>query len=95
MYDLKILWNDSVEMYDAYYRETFTLKGMLFWTINDFLAYGNMCGYIVKGYYACPICKEGTSLESLKHSRKMSFTGYRRFLPMHHPYRKQKNDIQW
>ena len=27
--DLKILWNDDVEMYDKYYRDAFTLKVLL------------------------------------------------------------------
>ena len=56
MDDLRILWNDGIEMHDAYYRETFTLKVVLFKKINDFLDYGNMCGCIIKGYYAHSIC---------------------------------------
>ena len=89
--DLKILWNDNVEMYDSYCRKTFTLKSVMLWTTNDFPAYGNMCGYTIKGYYAYPICGEGRSSKILTtHSRKMSSTGHRRFLPRHHPYRKQK-----
>ena len=80
MDDLKILWNDGVEMYDTYRREVFTLKVVLLWTINDFLAYGNMCSCTVKCYFACSICGEGTSSKSLKHSRNMSFTSHKRFL---------------
>ena len=88
MDDLKILWKNSVEIYDAYHQETFTLKAMLLWTINDFTTYGKMCACTFKGYYNCLICGEGTSLESLKHSRRITFTGRRRFLLRHHPYRK-------
>ncbi|KAL4016479.1 hypothetical protein IC575_024131 [Cucumis melo] len=59
--DLKILWHDGVECYDAYQDKCFRLKAILLWTINDFPAYGNLCGCTVKGYHACPICGEKTS----------------------------------
>ena len=88
--DLKILWNDSVEMYDTYRQETFTLKALLLWTINDFSTYGNMCGCTVKGHFSYPICGERTFSEILKHSKKIPFAFYKRFLPRHHLYRKQK-----
>ncbi|XP_073137125.1 uncharacterized protein [Henckelia pumila] len=50
----------------------------------------NPHGCIVKGYHACPICGEETYSTRLKHSRKMSYTGHRRFLPANHPYRRQR-----
>ncbi|RVW62174.1 hypothetical protein CK203_062575 [Vitis vinifera] len=65
--DLKTLWEKGVETYDAHLREVFTLKAILLWTINDFPAYGNLAGCTVKGYYACPICGEGTYSKRLKH----------------------------
>ncbi|KAL0541605.1 hypothetical protein IC582_021658 [Cucumis melo] len=88
--DLKILWHDGVECYDAYQDECFRLKAILLWTINDFPAYGNLCGCTVKGYHACPICGEKTSSIYLPKGRKMAYIGHRKFLPRHHPYRKQK-----
>ncbi|XP_073132800.1 uncharacterized protein [Henckelia pumila] len=88
--DLKFLWDTGVEAYDAYRQETFSLRAFLLWTINDFPAYGNMSGCIVKGYHACPICGEETYSTRLKHSRKMSYTGHRRFLPANHSYRRQR-----
>ncbi|KAL0556682.1 hypothetical protein IC582_005197 [Cucumis melo] len=88
--DLKILWHDGVECYDAYQDQCFRLKAILLWTINDFLAYGNLCGCTVKGYHACPICGEKTSSIYLPKGRKMAYIGHRKFLPRHHPYRKQK-----
>ena len=71
MDDLKILWNDNVEMYDTYRLEAFTLEAVLLCKINDFPTYGNMCGCTIKCYFPCPICKKGTFSKSLKHSRKM------------------------
>ncbi|XP_073133518.1 uncharacterized protein [Henckelia pumila] len=51
---------------------------------------GNLSGCVVKGYCACPICGEEKYSTRLKHSRKISYTGHRRFLPTNHPYRRQK-----
>ena len=72
--DLKVLWEGIKGVYDATRDEYFTLKGVLFWTINDFPAYGNLSGSIVKGYNACPICLENTSPKRLVHGGKMAFT---------------------
>jgi hypothetical protein len=35
---------------------TFTLKGILFWTIHDFSDYGCVVGVAHQGYATCPIC---------------------------------------
>ena len=37
--DLNIMWKEKVEVFDAYLHELFTLRAILFWKINDFLAY--------------------------------------------------------
>ena len=74
--NLKTLWEKGVETYDAHLHEVFTLKAILLWTINDFLAYGNLVGCTVKGYYACLICGEGTYSQRLKHGRKNSYVGH-------------------
>ncbi|KAL0556668.1 hypothetical protein IC582_005182 [Cucumis melo] len=79
--DLKILWHDGVECYDAYQDQCFRLKAILLWTINDFPAYGNLCGCTVKGYHACPICGEKTSSIYLPKGRKMTYIGHPKFLP--------------
>jgi len=60
---------------------------MLFCTINDFPAYGNLSDYSVKGHHAFPICEEDTSFIQLKHGRKIVYTRHCRFLKSHHPYR--------
>ncbi|KAL5580458.1 hypothetical protein UlMin_012900 [Ulmus minor] len=43
--DLKMLWEEGVECFDGSREETFTLRALLLWTINDFPAYGNLSGY--------------------------------------------------
>ncbi|XP_024162968.1 uncharacterized protein LOC112170052 [Rosa chinensis] len=87
--DLKVIWDGVERVYDAVRGQYFTLRAALFWTINDFPAYGNLSGSIVKGYNACPVCVEETKPYRLKKSKKMAFLRHRRFLPRHHPYRKQ------
>jgi hypothetical protein len=47
--DLKHLWKTGVEVYDGYKKENFNLRVMLFGTIIDFPAYGNLSGYSVNG----------------------------------------------
>ncbi|RVW32350.1 hypothetical protein CK203_087511 [Vitis vinifera] len=79
----------GVECYDVHQQEVFTLRVVLLWTINDFPAYGNLSGCVVKGYFACPICGEDTFSHRLKHGKKNSYTGHRRFLLCNHPFRKQ------
>ncbi|XP_028078309.1 uncharacterized protein LOC114280176 [Camellia sinensis] len=87
--DLKMLWKVGVEAYDVY-KEHFRLKAILLWTINDFPALGNLSSCTVKGYYACPICSEGTCSHRLKYGKKNTYVGHRKFLPRYHPYRRQK-----
>ena len=47
--DLNTLWINGVHAYDASKQETFNLKAVLLWTVNDFLAYGSLSGFSVKG----------------------------------------------
>lgn len=85
--DLKLLWETGVEVYDGVREEFFTMRAMLFGTINDFPAYGNLSGYSTKGQCACPICEDNTDWMWLEHGRKNIYLGHRRFLPSTHRYR--------
>ncbi|KAL0558513.1 hypothetical protein IC582_003087 [Cucumis melo] len=77
--DLKLLWESGVQCYDAYNEELFNLRTVLLWTINDFLAYGNLSGCSVKGYRACPICEDNTSSIRLKYGKKWHTLGIENF----------------
>ncbi|XP_047150699.1 uncharacterized protein LOC124822706 [Vigna umbellata] len=88
--DLKMLWEEGVDMFDGYIGDSFDLHAMLFCTINDFPAYGNLSGYSTKGHKASPICEEGTCHRQLHHGRKTVYLGHRRFLTTNNPYRKLK-----
>ncbi|XP_060968549.1 uncharacterized protein LOC115708932 [Cannabis sativa] len=90
--DLKQLW-EGIECYDVRKDETFTLRGVLLWTINDFPAYGNLSGHCVKGYKACPICSEQTYGVRLTHCKKVVYMGHRRFLQPTHPFRRYSKEF--
>ena len=42
--NLSKLWDEGVLVFDGFRNETFHLRAMLFYTINDFSAYGNLSG---------------------------------------------------
>ena len=91
--DLKVLWNEGVQVWDAYKRENFTLRSLLFCTINDYPALGNLSGHSTKGAKACTHCLDGTESVWLRHSRKTVYMRHRRFLRRAHPYRKMKKQF--
>ncbi|GJY85197.1 transposase, Ptta/En/Spm [Tanacetum coccineum] len=43
--ELKTLWNDGVETYDAYRKNNFNMKATLLWTVSDFPAYAMLSGW--------------------------------------------------
>jgi Transposase family tnp2 len=88
--DLNKLWKDGVRIFDVYLKEYFILRAVIFYTINDFPAYGNLSGHRTKGAKACPICGEETHTIRLKNCGKSIYLGYRRFLNQNHPYRRKK-----
>ncbi|XP_074323287.1 uncharacterized protein LOC141660222 [Apium graveolens] len=91
--DLKLLWDQGEKMYDAYNQTYFNLCAMIFCTISDFLGYGNLSGYTIKGAKACPICEDARIDLRLKNYKKNVYMGHRTFLPLTHAYRKRKNDF--
>lgn len=88
--DLQKLWDEGVEVYDAYKEDNFNLKAILLWTISDFPAYANLSGCPKGGYNACPICAERTSSVRLKYSGKNVYQSHRKFLPRKHKFRLDK-----
>ena len=88
--DLKLMWDQGVEVFDGFSNETSKMHAMLFCTINDFPTYGNLSGYSVKGHKACSICEEDIISQELKHGRKTVCLRHRRFLRSDHPYRRLK-----
>ncbi|XP_056697876.1 uncharacterized protein [Spinacia oleracea] len=88
--DLKMLWETGVEVFDAHRNEKFNLKAMLFCTIQDFPAYGNLSGFTVYGEAACPICMEQFKGQWLYGAGKHVFDKNRVFLSCDHHHRNMK-----
>ncbi|XP_049410700.1 uncharacterized protein LOC125873917 [Solanum stenotomum] len=89
--ELKLLWSEGVETWDISRKQNFNMRATLMWTINDFLAYGMLSGWMTAGKLACPYCMEDTKSFTLKHGRKNSwFDCHRRFLPPDHEFRRKK-----
>ncbi|WZZ50649.1 hypothetical protein YC2023_050756 [Brassica napus] len=90
--ELKDLWSTGVRTYDCSTKTNFTMRAMLLWTISDFPAYEMLSGWTIHGRLACPYCNGTTDAFQLKNGRKTSWFDYhRRFLPIGHPYRRNKN----
>jgi len=85
--ELKELWDNGVQTYDASMKEMFQLYVSILWTINDFPAYGNLSGWSTKGKFACPCCNKDTWSLSLPNGKKICYMGSRRFLPLGHSWR--------
>nr|XP_043625447.1 uncharacterized protein LOC122596867 [Erigeron canadensis] len=74
--DLKTLWSPGVQVYDGYLHENFQQRAMIFCTISDFPAYGNLSGYGTKVAKACPICQDYTCSRWLKYCKKTVYMGH-------------------
>ena len=92
--DLKMLWKkEGVPVWDEYKQETFNLRALLFVTINDWPALGNLSGQTNKGYRTSTHSLDDTCSVYLKHSKKIVYLGQRRFLPPKHPLREEGKNI--
>ncbi|KAK9049567.1 hypothetical protein SSX86_031464 [Deinandra increscens subsp. villosa] len=91
--DLKTLWCLGVDVYDAYKEENFKLRAMVFCTISDFPAYGNLSGYNTKGKKACPNCENETNSRWLKYWKKTVYMGHQKFLPRGHIFRDKEDEF--
>ncbi|XP_065623713.1 uncharacterized protein LOC136065019 [Quercus suber] len=83
--ELKELWEEGVETYDAYNKEHFQMRATLLWTIHDYLGFGNVSGWRTKGYHSCYTCNDEPYSEALE--SKIGFINHRAYLPMEHHWR--------
>jgi len=90
--DLKTLWSEGVQVYDAYKRAPFTLRGLLFTTITDILGGRSVPGQC-KGEKDCPHYLDDTETLWLNNSKKQVYVRHRRFLPDSHAYRQMKHQF--
>jgi hypothetical protein len=86
--DLKILWKPGVkEVWDKFMHEEFTMRPMLFTTINNNPAHRNLSGQSKRKGAASPHYLEDTYVVWLRYSKKYVFMGQHHFLGKKHPYR--------
>nr|GEU95212.1 hypothetical protein [Tanacetum cinerariifolium] len=84
--DLKVLWAlKGVETVDVATGQKFNMRAMVLWTINDFPARSSLCGWIGKGYKACPTCNEDTP--SVRVLGKTTYVCHKRILKNPHKWR--------
>jgi hypothetical protein len=76
MEDMKILWEDRVDMIDASLKEKFTLKAIIFVTITDYPSLFSLSGHI-KGKTGCVVCIDGTCYTYLNASKKLVYMRHR------------------
>jgi hypothetical protein len=73
-------------MYDAFQQEDFTLRAIIFVTINNHPTLFAMSGQI-KGKMGCLVCLDDTRWVFLDGSKKVVYLRNHRFLKMGHKYR--------
>ncbi|XP_035838406.1 uncharacterized protein LOC110897575 [Helianthus annuus] len=93
--ELKHLYDEGIEVYDAYRKENFMMRAILLWTVSDFPAYAMLSGWSTHGNLACPYCMGDTKAFRLHAGGKPSwFDCHRRFLPPSHLFRSDKSGFR-
>ncbi|KAM2859810.1 hypothetical protein COP2_025183 [Malus domestica] len=88
---LKDLRTHGVRTYDKCTGKMFTLWVAVMWTVNDFPAYAMVSGWSIRGYMACPICKEDVT--SSWYAGKVCYLGHRIWLPWDHKWREKDKEF--
>lgn len=92
--ELVQLWK-GVDCFDVLPRprmsQSFQLRAMIMWTVNDYPGYGLISGQQHQGYKACVVCGPNCVARGSKKMNKLEFGGARRWLPSSHLFRKKEN----
>ena len=80
------LWRHGEQMYDAFRKEDFICRAIIFVTTNDYPALFALSGQI-KGKTGCLVCLDGTTWVYLDASKKIVYLRNRHFLKTSHKYR--------
>jgi hypothetical protein len=91
MEDMKILWEIGVQMLDEYCKDSFTLRAIIFVTINDYPTLFTLSGQF-KGKVGCTVCIDETAYVSLAASKKIVYMRHIHFLLEGHRYHMRKMD---
>ena len=74
--ELQILW-EGIQVFDMskpIHTHIATIRGIIMWTMHDFLGYGECTGLATSGYHAYPIC--GANLQT-RYSKSLKKDGIR------------------
>ncbi|GLT26643.1 hypothetical protein SLA2020_016950 [Shorea laevis] len=85
--ELKDLWENGVETYDAASKSNFKLRVALIWMIGDYPSLVVLSGQSTKRKFACLICNDDTYSLWVPNGHKHCYMGHRHFLPSNHPWR--------
>ncbi|GLT85932.1 hypothetical protein SLE2022_041010 [Rubroshorea leprosula] len=85
--ELRDLWENGVEVYDAASKSNFNVRVALIWITSDLLGLTVSSGYSTKGKFGRPTCKTETYSLRLRNGHKTCYMGHCRFLPPDHPWR--------
>jgi hypothetical protein len=77
MEDMRKLWEEGVNVYDAYRQQSFTLHAINLCTVSDNPAHLDLNGQI-KGKTACSTCLDQTTAMYLPFSFKLVYVKHRR-----------------
>ncbi|XP_066396736.1 uncharacterized protein [Miscanthus floridulus] len=93
--DLVRAWDEGVVTYDRFTKTNFRMHIWYHYSMHDFLAYGLFCGWCVHTKMPCPICKSAVEFFRLEKGGKFSsFDKHRQFLPLDHPFRRDKKNFR-
>nr|XP_025662175.1 uncharacterized protein LOC112757838 [Arachis hypogaea] len=85
--ELKELWDEGMEIYDASEHKMFKIHAALIWTVSDFPGLSMLSGWNTYTGLACPTCNFDAKPCYLNHSKKWCYIGHRRFLGRQHRFR--------
>lgn len=93
--ELQELWRgvsaiDVTADLDLQQSRSFTLRGILLWTMHDWPGLGSCSGLKVSGYGACHKCGPTMVGRRSIQLKKVVYHEHRRWLPMDHPFRRDR-----
>ena len=92
--ELARAWDQGVRTYDRATKTNFNMHVSYLYSMHDLLAYGTFSGWCVHGKFPCPVCKGTLMFDHLNKGRKWSsFDKHRQFLPLDHPFRRDKKNF--
>ena len=78
----------GVKTFNAFSGKSFDLHAAVIWCVHDYPALSTLSDRVTRGYYACVQCDKNPCSRRIR--KKICYAGHRCFLPVNHPWRRQK-----